>query len=492
MTGVILGAVCAHAIALSLGLLLLAPLQLRLAWGERWAAALACGLPLVAVLAQALAAAGLLRRGALQITAALLLLAAWKLARKNTPPSAATAAWGWLAAAPFLAWLAWQAAQPDTTPPGQDWALAAAHRAVSGLGPLPWDAGAVYAIPYVIGRHSAVALFHASLLAPLAAALGRFGWLAMLLAAANPALLSLGAHAGTALCAVLGATAAASLGALAVFERQRRALAASLLAALGAWLCWPPPLSAFPGFVFLKSPWWLVPPLAAAAAWLVQPVRAAAAALAVFAALTGWPPVTELIAPPGVKPPALTGLVEARFLEVLPREAVVLSEVPMPGAWTARRLAPAEWLEHARRAALGEWGVRTLTYRRGGEVRPGGFVGEVLVYWQGREVPRDPSWRVWPAEAFDGLPFTGASGPIRLDLGGGPEEVELRLIGDRGEPWTPPAGLRRNVVLEWRRRGVTHVLARDSLMTAEFTYLGQHWGTALVGERNGAWLYALQ
>lgn len=494
MTGTVLGALCAHLLTAALGLIVLRALRIQLDWNERWGASMACGLPLVVLLVHGLAAVHGLRRGLLQLLAAGLCGLAFWLTRNGVSEAARVHPVTWLPAAPFLIWALLQAVGPDSTPVGEDAALSAAHRLVSGLAEAGWDAGAVYAVPYLIGRHSAVALFHASLLLPLAAGLGRFGWLAVLLAVANPALLSFGARGGCAVAFSLSAFAAVGLGALAFHRRQWRYVPTALAAATGAWLCWPGPLDSFTGFVFLKSPWWLAPFLAIGAAWLVSPFRSAAAVLAIFAALTGWPTVTSQIAPKEARPTGQTGFVEARFLEVLPRGAVVLSDVPMPGAWVPRRLAPPEWLGYARRVAAAQWGVRTLPFRTGrdGEASLPGFLGEVLVYSQGKEIPRSPRWRVWPPEAFDGLPFTGAQGPIRIDTGGDAVEVELRIIGDQGELWVPPVGLRRNVVQEWKRRGVTHVLTHDPLLIAELTYQGEFWGVSAQGERNGAWLYELK
>ncbi len=370
----------------------------------------------------------------------------------------------------------------------------AAHQLVLGFEPAPWGLGAAYAVPYLLGRHSAVALFHALLLAPLVGAAGRCGWLAMLLIAANPAMLSLGSRAGTGVAFSLSAFVCAGLAVIAVMERDRRYVLPAAFSVLAAWLSWPEPTQVFPGFVFLFSPWWLIPLLACSAAWFVRPVRSAALLLGVFAAITGWPHVTKRIVPPADRPPEQTGFVEARFLEVLPASAVVLSDVAMPRAWVSRRVAPAGWIEHARKVADARWGVQTFPYRADGrhELTAGGFLGEVLLFRQGREIPREANWKVWPPEAFDGLPFTGAAGPLRVDIGGDPGEVELRVIGDRGDPWSPPSGLRRNVVLEWKRRGVTHVLSRDPLLTTEFTNLAAYWGTSPIGERNGSWLYELK
>jgi len=494
MIGVVWGGLCAHLLAVGLGLLVLRPFRLRLNWAERWAGAAACGLAMMTGLTHALTTTGLFRRGAVQILAILVILTALYLERRSDRGVPGAPWWAWLPAAPFLVWIVLWAVGPDATPPGQDAALTAAHQLILGFAPAPWDAGAAYAVPYMLGRHSAVALFHALLLAPLVGAAGRCGWLAMLLIAANPAMLNLGSHAGTGVAFSLSAFVCAGLAVIAFIERDRRYLIPSAVSAVAAWLSWPGPLHVFSGFVFLVSPWWLIPFFACLTAWFVRPVRSAAMLLGVFAAITGWPHATKLLVPPAARLPERTGFIEARFLEVVPTSAVVLADVVMPGAWVSRRLAPAEWLDHARKVAVARWGLRTFPYRADGrqELNPGGFLGEVLLFQQGREVPRDARWKVWPPDAFDGLPFTGATGPLRIDTGGDPVEVELRVIGDRGDSWIPASGLRRNVVLEWRRRGVTHALLRDPLLKSEFTNYAAYWGTRPIGERDGAWLYELK
>ncbi len=380
------------------------------------------------------------------------------------------------------------------TPPGEDWALAAAHNFISRFAGAPWNVGAAYAIPYQLGRHSAVALFHASLLLPLAAALGRFGWVAMILVAAHPALLTLGGRAGTALVWTLCAVAAAGLGALSIQQRSARPLLPAALAATAAWLSWPGQLDVFTGFVFLKTPWWLAPFLAAALGWLVRPSRWSAIALAAFALATGWPPVTRIIAPPRPLSETPAGMVEARLLDVLPRGALVLTDIPMPGAWVPRHLAAnPKWLDEARRVADAKWGLRTIPFSKTPiTAELPGFIGEVQVLTNGREIPRAPTWRVWPPEAFDGLPFTGAAGPIRVDPGVPVESGELHVIGVEGTPWSPPSGLRRNVVLEWKRRGITHILVRDIPLVGEFTLHAGFWGVTEIAERNQARLYELR
>jgi hypothetical protein len=400
----------------------------------------------------------------------------------------------WLLILPLWLWTAVHAARPDVTPPGEDWALAAAHNFVTGFAAAPWNIGTAYATPYLLGRHSAVALFHASLLLPLAAALGRFGWVAMILIAAHPALLSLGAHAGTAVAFSICAFAAAGLAAMSILQRTVRPLAPAILAAAGAWLSWPGAIDVFTGFVFLKSQWYLAPFLAAALGWLVHTSRWSAAALAAFALLTGWPPTTRILAPPRPQTESPAGMVEARLLDVLPRDALVLTDIPMPGSWVPRRLAvSAAWLDEARRVSNAVWGVRTIPFN-GTTITADvpGFIGEVEVFANGREVPRTSNWRVWPPEAFDGLPFTGAGGPIRVDPGAPLAGGELRIIGVQGAPWIPPAALRRNVVLEWKRRGITHVFVRDLPLIGEFSLHGDFWGVQEIAERNQARLYELR
>lgn len=526
MIGIVWGAAAAHLLTVCLGLLILYPLRVRLSAMERWAAAGACGLPAVIGLVHLLSAVGLFRRGVLQMLVAVSAVAAvWLWRRSARPPAdargsvrsgsstyyrAATArerspervfqalsssSLAWLPVLFLWAWIAIAAAGPDLTPPGEDAALAAAHRFASRLEAAPWSIGAVWAVPYAIGRHSAVALFHASLLLPAAAALGRCGWLAMILFISHPALMALGSRAGSAAAFTLSLLAAAGALALAVVRKEWPLTAVAILSAVAAVLAWPGPLDVFPGFVFLKSPYWLVPFLAAFAGWLVTPVRPAAWALAAFAVLTGAPPVTRALEPAQPKTVELQGLVEARFLDLLPRGAVVLTDIPMPGAWAPRRLAPhPEWLDEARRVAAAQWGQRKLHFPASSMVEASlaGFIGEVILNSGGREIPRSPKWRVWPPEAFDGLPFTGAEGPIRIDTGEQLSAGEILIIGTEGEPWTPPSGLRRDVVLEWRRRGITHVLVRDPQLVEEFSFQAAYWGVEPLGERNTARLYALR
>ncbi|NWF84745.1 MAG: hypothetical protein HXY18_13045 [Bryobacteraceae bacterium] len=496
MIGIIWGATAAHLLTVSLGLLILYPLRVRLSAMERWAAAAACGLPAVTGLAHLLSAAGLFRRGVLQLLVAVSTIAAvWLYRRSAFGRRAPGEGLSFLPVVFMWAWIAFVAAGPDLTPPGEDAALASAHRFVSRFEAAPWSIGAVWAVPYAIGRHSAAALFHSSLLLPAAAPLGRFGWLAMLLFISHPGLMALGSRAGSAAAFVLSLLVAAGAAALALLHKEWRLTAVAILSAVAAVLAWPGPLDVFPGFVFLKSPYWLVPFLAAFAGWLVTPVKPAAFALAAFAVLTGAPPVTEHLASVQPKAAELEGLVEARFLDVLPPAAVVLTDIPMPGAWTPRRLAPhPEWLDEARRVAAAQWGQRRIQFpsSRIVEVKPSGFIGEAILSSGGQEIPRRPNWRVWPPGAFDGLPFTGSEGPIRIDTGEELAAGELRIIGTEGEPWTPPSGLRRNVVLEWRRRGITHVLVRDPQLVEEFSFHAEYWGVDPLGERNTARLYALR
>jgi hypothetical protein len=497
MIGVLWGALAAHLLILSLGLLLLRPLRLRLSLGETWAAAAACGLPAGLLLIHALAAAGLFRRGVVQALAVLLVLLAARLYRGIEFAPVRLPPWACLPILPFLVWLVIKALRPDSTPPSQDWALVAAHRFVSGFDPPAWNIGAVYSVPYLLGRHNSVALFHASLFFPLVLAFARTGIVGMILVVSHPALLALAWHAGSAVAFTLSCTAAAGLILLAAFQRSWKPLLLAVLASVAASMSWPGPLDVFSGFVFLKTPWWLAPPLAALLAWLVRPVRLAALALALFAILTGWPRITPLLAPARLSQDAFSGFVEARFLDLLPPRSAVLSQIPMPAAWVPRRLFNRpDWLEEARRVARAQWGVRTFPYSASNliEANPPGFLGEVLLFSAGVEIPRRPEWKVWPPEAFDGLPFTGAAGPVRILLPQSVPAGELRITGLDGSLWRPPAGagLRRNVILEWKRRGLTHVLVNDRLLVDEFSLHGSYWGVESLGERNGACLYALR
>jgi len=187
-------------------------------------------------------------------------------------------------------------------------------------------------------------------------------------------------------------------------------------------------------------------------------------------------------------------MIEARLLDIIPRNALVLTDIAMPGAWVPCRLAAnSAWLDEARRVSAAEWGVRTIPFS-GTPITAdvSGFIGEVEVIAGGRVVQRTPNWRVWPPEAFDGLPFSGGAGPIRIDPGVPLENGELRIIGIQGVPWTPPTGLRRNVVLEWKRRGITHVLVQDLPLIGEFTLHGDFWGVLEIAERNQSRLYELR
>lgn len=497
MIGVLWGALAAHLLVASLGLLLLRPFRLRLTLGETWAAAAACGLPASLLLVQGLAAAGLFRRGILQALVVLLLALAVRLCRRPEFEPVRLPPWACLPILPFLVWLVIKALRPDSTPATQDWALAAAHRFVSGFEPFPWNIGAVYSVSYLLGRHSAVALFHASLFFALTAAFARIGIVGMILLVSHPALLALAWHAGSAIAFTLSYSVAAGLLFLSAQQRSWKPLPLAALASVAAWISWPGPLDVFSGFVFLKTPWWLAAPLAALLAWFVRPVRMAAAALALFAILTGWPRITSALAPTPHSPSLFTGFVEARFLETTPPRSAILSQIPMPAAWVPRRLhARPDWLEEARRVARAQWGVRTFPYPPSAliQANPRGFLGEVRLFSGGSEIQRQPAWKVWPPDAFDGLPFTGAAGPVRILL---PQPVpagELRITGTEGSPWLPPAdaGLRRSVILEWKRRGLTHVLVNDRLLVDEFSLHASYWGLTPLGERNGANLYAFR
>ncbi|MCC6536991.1 MAG: hypothetical protein IT162_05545 [Bryobacterales bacterium] len=153
-------------------------------------------------------------------------------------------------------------------------------------------------------------------------------------------------------------------------------------------------------------------------------------------------------------------------------------------------------------------------------------IHELRFYHQGRELPRDPQWRLraWPnpwnvQDAFDGSPVTrwasweklwpgmfievdfGRDATIdRVTVEGSPETGRSQVHLDFAPELAPveqeaprPLGLRREAVEVLRARGVTHVLIADT----DFGHEDYHarrdeWGLVELGERNGVRLYALR
>lgn len=153
-------------------------------------------------------------------------------------------------------------------------------------------------------------------------------------------------------------------------------------------------------------------------------------------------------------------------------------------------------------------------------------VHELRFFHQGREVPRDPRWRLraWPnpwnvQDAFDGSPVTRwasweklwPSMFIEVDFGddvtidrvtveGSPETGRSQVRLDFAPELAPveqeaarPLGLRREAVEVLRTRGITHVLVADTDFGHEdYESRRDEWGLVELGERNGVRLYALR
>jgi hypothetical protein len=283
------------------------------------------------------------------------------------------------------------------------------------------------------------------------------------------------------------------------------------------------PAATFPGFLFLpfaRLPF-AVPLAAIAGAVLLAPYRTILGLVAVFHLITSWPDVTGLVAPESLArfipiPFAeattsdrdgwlavhLPGYIQARLLdERTPPSAVIGASVPLPLAWTARRVLPlAPFTDLLETAAYPERQPARLETRRFSPRTGRQFsvplsapAAEIRLYHQGVEIPRSPAWLVRCPEAFDNsvLTFcTAASAEIDFRK---PSTVdEIRILGRRGVAVEMPKGLRRAAVDELKRAGFTHILvAAPSLLAGDLARNAVFWGIHPAGERDNATLYVL-
>jgi hypothetical protein len=477
------------------------------------------------------------------VTALLLATAAWMVRDRLQKESAETGTWWWRAMVVFgvaafgVVW-GLNALAPDTTPPGMSPALEQAAANWAGLPLHPHaqvSAGApLWGAAFAAGRHSACALLHVLCLLALTAVL--YGsmrrWVGSvaasvtaLLTVSNPGLGAVAAESGTEVLLLLtlaGGLAFAGLGAWS--GQPRMFLPALLTLSHAALLIRDPQAEWFRGFLFgfLPGPWLMAPLLAACAGWLFHANQASAILIAVFACLTSWPRITRMLAPSTTKiamsanprlaiqrqgvgeflSKHLRGYEEARFLdESTPPGSRILVEPPIAWAWTQRETVPFAYWRPLAFAAFDDEFLPDREERLPVERRPRkswsvenqAWVAEVLFFREGNKVERQAGWRVRCPEAFDNNPMTACQGRLEARF---PEDLifdEVRLRGKRGEPAPLPRGRRAAVRMEWKRQGVTHLLAaKDSDWLDELQRHLPYWHVTELGERNGARLFRLE
>ncbi|GEM_PF-6938124 len=531
---VLQGAATAWIAALGLGLALLGLLRARLRLGEIYPAALAGGGPLFAAFCTVLAHSGLFRRGVLTAAAIVAALLGAALSRRlhiertAPPPRLALA----ILIVPLLVF-AWFPAQallaPDLTPAGADAALASARHLCEGARDALWNASALWAAPFRFGAHSSAALLHllffASLAALVFAAIRRYSTtqaavIAALLCSTAPASLLFASRAGTEILFWFCACAAVWLTALAVSSRQLQLLIPAFLSGGLAAQCIPVRADAFPGFIYPRLPWVLIPLAAVALGWLLRRQTAAACTLVGFHLLTSFPPLTPCL----VKRPVLeahqfggdvqsfltehlSGYPQTRYLEeFVPPAGTILTDQILPESRLSRRLAHVALLRILG-AAYDERALpaRSRVLRVAPKPRrrylppPGGSIAEVRFYRGGVELPRSRDWRVRTTSgdscaplAFDNSLVTSCSGALEIDFGRDVVFDEVRITGTLGDLAPVPPGLRRAAVLELRRRGVTHLfLPAVSSAVADLSVNAPYWGVTEIGETHGAVLFQL-
>jgi hypothetical protein len=525
------------------GLLAVRAMRFEPRRGEAWPLAVAIGSPLCALLYVILSFAGVARRGVFFGTAAVLLAATlrWRPKRTGDPVSR----WPGLALALVLAIFGTiylpAAAGPDTTPPPFDEAIAQVAAVVRApRGTTPHDlAISLLLAPFVLGGHSAVAVFHLGFLFALAllcaAAAMRLanqwlpavhaGWAyfaAGMLVFASPALAFAACDARAEIIGILALTAGLSLAALAVAGRKPAAAAASAVAftlLLPAWTG----ASAFPGFLFLplERAWAVIPLAAIAVAVLIARYRAILILITVFHLATSWPGIARLLAPPslailntvtwqdattkdrdGYLNTHLPGYIHARFLEesVLPNSNVA-TDIDIPRAWTTRKVTSLHAWDSIIQAAYDpahrydSVEVRRFSVLKGRHlpVPLTSPAAEVRLFRNGLEIARNPQWRVRCPEAFDNSLLTACQGKFaEIDFGAPVLVDEVRIHGKKGVSAGWPKGMRRAAMEELRRAGITHLLleARPGL-PGELSRNTRFWGVHKAGERAGTHLYAL-
>ncbi len=525
------------------GLLALRAMRLEPRRGETWPLAVAIGSPLCALLYSVLHYAGAARRGFFFAAAAVLLAAAlrWHPKRTGDPVSR----WSGLALGVVLAVFGTiyllAAAGPDTTPPPFDATLAqaaAAVRAARGDG-LPELASSLILAPFVLGGHSAVAVFHLGFLFALtllcAAASRRLalelmpaacaGWAyvaAGTLVFVSPALAFAACDARSELAGILALTAGLFLAGLAVADRKPAAAAASAVAftlVLPAWT----QASAFPGFLFLpfNHAWAAIPFVAIAVALLVARYRATLILIAVFHIATSWPGMARLLAPPHLaifNPPTwqdatindrdgylnshLPGYIHARFSDesTLPNSSIA-TDIDIPRAWTARKVTSLLVWDLIIRAAYDPARRYDRIEIRRFSVLNGRHLpvplttpaAEIRLFHKSVEIARNPRWRVRCPEAFDNSLLTACEGEFaEIDFGVPTAVDEIRIHGNKGIAAEWPTGMRRAAIEELKRAGITHLLLKDGRgLPGELSRNARFWGVHEAGARAGAHLYAL-
>jgi len=377
----------------------------------------------------------------------------------------------------------YRALLPDVTPPGSDLVLAALN-----LGDkVHWDLTALFGPAFLLGRHGGAAFLQALYLPFLGMAVyslmrrvGVSGLAAGVMAVAAPGL-QLGIADGMGVGAFLSA-AALWLGFVAVKTRQ---WALGLVAVLAL---------AYAGDPQMAILWTMG---AALAGFLIrQPILIWTVAAAELAWAWSQPR------------PKAEGREAAAFLERdAPAGAVVLSEAPVARAWTKRRIESEPAMLRIARSA---YETQTMysqerhiavndeprsTYR----LEQAGPVAEVEFFYKGQALGRSKDWRVRSlaggraAEAFDGLAVTATEGGLEVDFRGPVRFDEVVLLGQTGPMAKPRQGLRREAVVELKRRGVTHILTtQDSTLGGELHRNEQYWGVRVVGRREREWLFALE
>lgn len=491
----------------SLGWLALGVSRIRLRAGERWPAALACGVPLMAA---AVWLAGP-RKGVL-VWAAILLtaLAVWR--RKDIPVEAdeALPRWAMAVMAVVMGVFGFLAlTDSGTTPVGWDEALVQAIGIVRHWTTAGWDAGTFWTLPYRYGAEPAIRLVHLGFLAALSLAVlaAARRWMEPLGAAVSALLVFTAApllgFAGYGGSQVLFAFCVFSSVWLIVATRQWLILPWAALLALFAWRIAPASGgTAFSGFVFLHLPWVLVPFAALALGWLVQRQRAVAAVLLGFQLVTVWPGLAERLTPPQA---LNVGVEDARMLErAVGPNAFFLSDIPLARSLMAHSVSNDPALLAVLARAFGPWRESRIPAAGGARktyaLPRRGFSGEVRFYRSDVEVPRSRTWRVRAVEgeqrsgwAFDNTPVSGCDCAIEIDFGQPVEFDEVRIVGGYGRSIEPPAGLRRDAVMLLKSLGITHVVVREgSALADELHRNAQYWGVKETGQREEVHLFALE
>ncbi|MBI5083192.1 MAG: hypothetical protein HZB13_01140 [Acidobacteria bacterium] len=468
-----MSALAAAVAAGALGWLVLGLLRVRLRGGERWPAALACGAPIVTVMArvqwEVLAAAA----------AVLLALAVWR--RKDIRVEESEPLPRWAIAVCAAVGLAF------------GWMALARAEVLEQFFLLPGLALAVLAAARRVARPAGAVC--AALLTFSSQALTTFAGLD------EPQLL-------VAFCLF----SSCWLAALAWQSRQVRLLLPVAALAIFLSRIWTTEGIAFGGFLFDRLPWIAVPFVALLAGWAVQRLPVWAAVLAAFQLITAWPPVTGLLAPAWVQrlpeERKQAAQLSAYLDEAAPAAAFVLTDMPLSRRRTARHFTDSkELLLMARVAfdpALTPARERRIplmdTPRRRFAIEREGRVSELRFFHNGVELIRSPSWKVRTLEgemraslALDNSMVTGCDCALEVDFGAPVQFDEVWIGGTGGAFIGVPRGLRRAAIVALKSRGVTHILAGESGALADELYRNaRYWGVTEVGAGHGAHLFQLE